>query len=251
MPVTISGQGSPQYQICSDAGCSSVVQAWTSSPSSITNNQYIQTRLTADSVGGSNFQATIIVGSGASVWSVTTAGGDCTASPTPGTVCADGTIYAGLTPDGGVKMFTTRCDFGQTWDGSNCTGSRTTLSWNNGTSNYSNNGYTSSITGKSNSASIAALADAGAPYAATQNCENLNLNGKTDWYLPALAELNLLYSNRAVIRNFDTSGTRYWSATESDNMNSYLERFSDGRQDNNVFAITFKTITHNVRCIRR
>ncbi len=245
VPVSISGQGSPQFQICSDSGCSSVVQGWTSSPSSISSGQYLQTRLTTDTVGGAMFQSTIIVGSGATVWSVTNAGGDCTGSPSIGTVCADGTLYAGLTPDGGVKMFTTRCDFGQTWDGSNCTGSRASLQWNNGTSSWTPTGYTGTTTGKSNSAGIAALVDAGSPHAAAQNCENLNLNGNTDWYLPALGEVNVIYSSRAVIRNFDTSGN-YWAATEADSPRAYIVRFSDGTQ-----TLDAKNASNRVRCVRR
>ncbi len=198
-------------------------------------------------MGGSLFQSTIIVGSGATVWSVTNAGGDCTASPSIGTVCADGTIYAGLTPDGSVKMFTTRCDYGQTWDGSNCTGTRSGLSWNNGTSNYTTTGYTSAATGKSNSAGIAALTDAGSPHIAAQYCENLNTNGRTDWYLPALAELNVMYINKVAIRNFDVPTGGYWSSTEDTNASAYYERFSDGAQPttskNNGTAL--------VRCVRR
>ena len=247
VPVQISGQGSPQYQICSDSSCTTVIQGWTSSPSSISNNQYLQTRLTTDTVGGAMFQATIIVGSGASVWSVTNAGGDCTGSPSIGTVCADGTLYAGLSPDGNNKMFTTRCDLGQTWDGTNCTGSRTSLQWNNGTGNWTTTGYSSNATGKSNSAGIAALVDAGSPHMAAQTCESLNLNGKTDWYLPALQELNVLYTSKAVIRNFDTSGAVYWSSTESNNNTlASNERFSDGYQ-----ASYSKLNAYLVRCVRR
>jgi len=247
VPVTISGTGgSPQYRICSDSGCSSVVQDWTSGPSSITTNQYLQTRLTTDIAGGATFQATIIVGSGATVWSVTNAGGDCTGSPAIGTVCADGTIYAGLSPDGNNKMFTTRCDIGQTWDGVNCTGSRTSLQWNNGTSNWTTTGYTSNVTGKTNSAGIAALTDAGSPHQAAQNCENLNINGKTDWYLPSLQELNVLYNNKGVIRNFETTGSTYWSSTESNSYGAWLERFSDGYQDTSN-----KNDSRLVRCVRR
>lgn len=246
VPVTISGQGSPQYQICSDASCTTVVQGWTSSPSSITNNQYLQTRLTTDIVGGATFQSTIIVGSGATVWSVTNAGGDCSGSPAIGTVCADGTIYAGLSPDGSIKMFTHRCDLGQTWDGVNCTGARNALPWNNGTDNGTTTGYTGSTTGKSNSAGIAALSDAASPHVAAQNCENLNENGKTDWYLPSLDELNVLYSNRAEIRNFDTSSGSYWSSRENDFIGAWFETFSSGNQTTN-----FKYYGRLVRCVRR
>ncbi|MBK7961026.1 MAG: DUF1566 domain-containing protein [Bdellovibrionales bacterium] len=245
--ITITGQGSPQYQTCSDASCTTVVQGWTSSPSSITTGQYLQTRLTTDSVGGASFQATLIVGSGATVWTVTNAGGDCTGSPSIGTVCADGTVYAGLSPDGNNKMFTTRCDAGQTWDGSNCTGPRTSLSWNNGTINRLVTGYTSAVTGQTNSAGLSGLSDAGAPYESATYCQTLNINGKTDWYLPALSELNILFSNKIIIRNFDTSGTYYWSATEYNADGAYVVRFSDG----NVSFLTQKNVFKLTRCVRR
>lgn len=51
VPVTISGQGSPEYQICSDSGCSTVLQGWTSGPSSISNGQIYNPALTTDSTG--------------------------------------------------------------------------------------------------------------------------------------------------------------------------------------------------------
>lgn len=246
VPVSISGLGTPAFRTCSDSGCSSVLQDWTTGTSSISTGQYIQVRQTSDSAGGAIDQITVIVGSSASVWSVATAGGDCTGSPAVGTICADGTIYAGLTPDGSVKMYTTRCDYGQTWNGSNCTGTRLAQNWNKGTSNWTTTGYTNDNTGKANSAGLFALADAGAPYAAASACENLNENGKTDWYLPALNELHMLYVGKGAIKNFNTSGSVYWSATEIYNNNAYYERFSDGAQNfyykNNAFIL---------RCIRR
>lgn len=101
---------------------------------------------------------------------MTNAGGDCTLSPSIGTVCADGTIYADLSPDGNVKMFTQRCDYGQTWDGANCTGVRSGLTWNDGSTNFGATGFDSSVTGKSNSSVIAISVVAGAPHIAAQYC---------------------------------------------------------------------------------
>jgi hypothetical protein len=51
-------------------------------------------------------------------------------------------------------------------------------------------GYTSVITGPTNSAGLAAL---GASYQAAVFCENLNTGGYTDWYLPAQNEMNVIY----------------------------------------------------------
>ena len=131
--VSISGQGSPQYRTCSDSGCSTVVQDWTNSTVQIANNDYLQLRLTTSATGGETYTATVTAGNGADTWSATTSG-DCTGSPTPGTVCSDGTIYAGQSPDGNVKMYTTRCDEGENWDGSGCTGVRVRVPWNDGNS---------------------------------------------------------------------------------------------------------------------
>lgn len=51
-------------------------------------------------------------------------------------------------------------------------------------------GITSVINGPSNSASLAAL---GASYQAAVFCEGLSIGGYTDWYLPAMNELEVLY----------------------------------------------------------
>lgn len=246
LPVTLSGSGSPQVQICSDATCTTVVQGWTAGPTSITANQYMQLRQTSDVAGGATVTAQVIIGGTASFWNVSNAGGDCSGTPPIGTVCADGTIYAGLSLDGNVKMFTTRCDHGQTWNGSACTGSRSSQSWNNGTSNWTSTGRTSAVTGKANSSYLNTLVDAGSAYNAADVCENLSLNGYTDWYLPALNELNILYQNKATIRNFDTSGVSYWSSTEINSYDVWLQRFSDGNQLN-----FYKNNSHWVRCVRR
>jgi hypothetical protein len=93
----------------------------------------MQLRQTSDAAGGATVTSQVIIGGTASFWNVSNAGGDCVGTTPPvGTVCADGTIYAGLSPDTGAKMFTTRCDYGQTWNGSACTGTRLPQNWNNG-----------------------------------------------------------------------------------------------------------------------
>lgn len=51
-------------------------------------------------------------------------------------------------------------------------------------------GFTSVINGAANSAGQAAL---GSTYEAATFCENLNTGGYTDWYLPALNEMEVLY----------------------------------------------------------
>jgi hypothetical protein len=55
---------------------------------------------------------------------VTTAALDpCTGTATPPTVgqaCTDGSVYAGLTPDGNVPMYVTPCDYGETGAAHSC-----------------------------------------------------------------------------------------------------------------------------------
>lgn len=69
---------------------------------------------------------------------------------------------------------------------------QTTLSWDNtvtgnsGTATY----ISSDINGPSNSSSLSAL---GSKYESAQYCENLNSGGYTDWYLPAIQELQMCY----------------------------------------------------------
>ena len=245
----ISGPGSPAYRICADSACASVVQDWTTGTSSITNGQYLQLRQTTAVSGGVTQFATVVARATASAWSAATTG-DCTGLPStpppPGTVCADGTVYAGLSVDGMVPMFTTRCDLGMIWDGANCTGSRWAVSWNNGTTNFQATGFTSTSTGRTNSAGIAGFAGTDAPYTAALNCENLVENGHTDWYLPARFEMATLYNNRDLILNFLIGPTPYWTSSEVTGDTASRVRFSDGNQSN-----FNKTSAYFARCVRR
>ena len=102
--------------------------------------------------------------------------------------------------------------------------------------------------GKSNSDIIIAnqgIGD-GATYAARVTHElSLSQNGFTysDWYLPSLSELNLLFQNRLIIGGF--ASVNYWSSTEAaDNLSNSVD-FTNGSQN-----IYLKNFLFNVRAIR-
>ena len=257
--VDVSGEGSPQYRTCSDgsspANCNgSVIQDWTAVPSGIDNNQYVQMRLTSSAIGGDTDTAYLAAGNTIDAWNVTPTG-DCTGSPLPGTVCADGTIYAGISPDSFVPMYTTRCDEGMTWSGAICTGTRIRLPWNNGNvDGDTTTPYHSWETGEANTTGILAI-DADGDTAgfqihqAVRRCDELNQNGHTDWYLPAARELELLYDSNSDIGNFATSGlTYYWSSTEHSvgPGSGRIRRFLD-----NYEGPSSKDREWFIRCVRR
>ena len=85
-------------------------------------------------------------------------------------------------------------------------------------------------------------------------CDNSNNNGKSDWYLPAIDELNIVLNNRFSISQgiSDASGTQlgfntYWSSTESNSTSAYLLFFG------NFYPIanTTKPLSYYVRAIRK
>ena len=254
--VSISGAGSPQYQICADGACGTVVQGWTSGPSSVTNGQYIQVQTTTATNGGATSAVTLIAGGAATIWDVATTGSCAGLPSTPppvGTVCADGTVYAGTSPDTSAPMFTTRCDLGQTWNGIACTGAQMFYTWNNGSSNWVDDGQENTITGKANTAYLAGRtspSDIGAPYYAAADCNSLSTSGVTEgsgnWYLPSQTELAVLWDGEGAIGNFDMTGNWYWSSTECNIYTAWAQEFSSGEQ--NAYD---KNATYLVRCVRR
>lgn len=249
--VGISGTGgSPQYRVCSDAACSTVTQNWTAANNTIAmQGLYIQLRATSSASVATNFAVTLSIGSVSSVWNISTGMSGC--API-GTVCSDGTVYAGLS-GASTPMYVTRCDAGQTWSGSACTGTRQTLCWNNCNSSDYTTTSTGSSDGQGNTATLVVTdSDSGIAgvqqHLAAQYCKSLSVNGHSDWYLPAQTELNTLYTNAAAIGNFDTSGNLYWSSAEGgDNTRSWYQNFSTGGQSD----YGAKQSGMFVRCARR
>lgn len=149
---------------------------------------------------------------------------DC---PSIGNVCTDGTVFFGCNPRSGAALFTTRCDAGQTWSGSSCTGTRTQQYWANSSSSSSlrTTGVVSTYDGQGNTTALtngvidgtgdARTTSGLQTHNAAQYCADLSSNGYTDWYLPAEAELFVMAMNRDVIGSSTfVDANWYWSSTE-------------------------------------
>lgn len=139
-----------------------------------------------------------------------------------------------------------------------------TKSWNDGSTNYydipglTNWQYAGGTSGgptntddkygADNQAVLVAITAGaqGGYHAAARYCDKLVVAGFSDWYLPNMYELNLIYTNRASIPGLNTSGTYYWSSTEYSSSGSWLQRMTDGNQ-----GLFNKNNGVLVRCVRR
>ncbi|MFZ1679143.1 MAG: DUF1566 domain-containing protein [Saprospiraceae bacterium] len=78
---------------------------------------------------------------------------------------------------------------------------------------------------------------------AARICNELVLNGISDWYLPSKEELHKLYLNRAIIGGF--ASAFYWSSSEADANTAWVHSFAIGTQ-----VTTAKNQVLHVRAIR-
>lgn len=115
------------------------------------------------------------------------------------------------------------------------------IPWSNG-SMLTTFAYSTSLgSGKVNTDTI--VASFGAGNYAAKLCSDLTLNGYNDWYLPSLGELDLMYTNKAVIGGF--TNNYYWSSSESPNNSAWQTHFGDGHNNYNL-----RTSIYPVRAIR-
>ena len=91
-------------------------------------------------------------------------------------------------------------------------------------------------TGSSNTTKIVNAQGAGS-YAA-KVCQDLSLNTYTDWQLPSIDELKILYSARSL------TGA-YWSSTEYEAGWNYVRVVNDGQEGSRA-----KNVTLKVRAVR-
>lgn len=249
--VSVTGLGSPEFRICSDAACSTVVQNWSATTTAIDMNaRYMQVRATTATVASTTYTITASVGVTTALWTISTNSIGSCGNIKPGDegmVCADGSIYAGVSPDMNVNMYVMPCDLGMSVVDGVCTGMRSFYTWNNGTEDWVITGVTSYTTGRINTKNLVALNDIGSPYAAAVACNSQTFGGHNDWYLPAKNELDIIYTTLCggVVQNgFFTD--YYWSSSEYYNAGSWTERFDTGFQYDDG-----KYNSHVVRCVRR
>lgn len=170
---------------------------------------------------------------------------------TIGARCTDGSIYAGNLS--GTYLITHVSGCGHEPSGTSstkptssftptCSGGADSISkrWANSIS--ANEGATSLTDGLANTNQL--IADTQRLNPAAAYCYHLNLHGKTDWFLPARDELNVLYLNRTAIARFASAG--YWSSSENNSGSAWRHGFNDGLQ-----ASSNKANDFSVRCVRR
>jgi hypothetical protein len=260
----VGGDGSPNLRVCSDSGCSTILQDWTTF-ATVEDGNYVQLRMTTAAAGGAVHAASFYVGANYDHWTTTSSFSDCSGAVSVGTVCADGTIYAGTSPDGNVPMYATRCDSNQYWNGASCldcasghwtgTGSTCTNTYGSGTDLAWASGETVDVplpsdqntNGDGNTQILESYSSADAPYQAAKYCGELIANGRSDWYLPSISELGVLRENVGAIENFNGGG-RYWSSTES----APAQQFASATNPNTGSSSSeSKTTTNPVRCVRQ
>jgi hypothetical protein len=80
---------------------------------------------------------------------------------------------------------------------------------------------------------------------AARLCDNLDVNGFSDWFLPSKDELALMHDNLYVngLGSFD--GYRYWSSSEQNASSAWWEAMDSGNK-----AYTSKPNTYFVRAVR-
>jgi uncharacterized protein YjdB len=96
-------------------------------------------------------------------------------------------------------------------------------------------------TGPANTAIVSAACGAGT---AARLCDELVLNGYSDWHLPSRTELQKIYINKEVIGNFSDIGL-YWSSSEFTGIYAWSVAFFNGSTNYNE-----KNSTYYVRAVR-
>jgi len=102
--------------------------------------------------------------------------------------------------------------------------------------------------GQANTAAI--IGQAGHTTSAAKACNDLVLNGMSDWSLPSLQELNLIYLNLPAYQVGGFSSDTYWSSTENNSTTACCINFSTGSASYKTKGCNSSTIGR-VRPVRK
>ncbi len=146
----------------------------------------------------------------------------------------------------------TRCDVGQAWNGTSCTGTRGHYSYQ--ARSYPDEeiaglGVMNDADGLVNyNASL--TSDAPQQFRAIRYCGTLTVGGHGDWYLPSRVEMTPIYENRMAIGGFDTTSpdSWYWTSTQFAGANAYSIYFGP---DSDRESLSRKYMGLKMRCVRR
>jgi hypothetical protein len=83
------------------------------------------------------------------------------------------------------------------------------------------------------------------PGTAADICANLSLGGYSDWFLPSMDELNLMYANLKLFGVGGFTDNNYWSSSEYILNLAWNQNFGNGDQ-----YYDFKYNTSRVRAVR-
>ncbi|GHU48891.1 hypothetical protein FACS1894200_06750 [Spirochaetia bacterium] len=114
-----------------------------------------------------------------------------------------------------------------------------------------NNTDTAVGSGKANTQRIAPIINRYGEDGAALFCIALNINGHQDWFLPSKDELNLMYVNLKKKGLGDFGDGYYWSSSEYNYFDAWVQRFSDGSQNYSYYYTSGdKGYARSVRAIR-
>ena len=163
----------------------------------------------------------------------------------------DTSHYIGELFGGGIVFYT--YDNGQHGLIASLTDLGTVSQWHTGASNTAATSY---YDGAANNTAIVSAQGMSGAYAALL-CKNYTAGGVSDWYLPSIWELNLLFQNGFMVSyKLQTDGNpgtsplsateSYWSSTQFNPELAYMVYFPDGTP-----YLDFKYKTYRVRAVRR
>jgi hypothetical protein len=108
--------------------------------------------------------------------------------------------------------------------------------------------------GKANTQAIVTYSlGTGRSLPAARQCDRLRFGGYDDWFLPSKVELGLMYLNLKEEGLGDFSDEWYWSSSEDNANNAWIQRFRDGYQwsrDPNNQYYNNKQLKFSIRAIR-